>query len=109
VVHRLVHAEQEEDDLTPFGEVLAAAVDLDLDVVYDVNIEDGEIGGGSSGSRWGLGMERELGGEGIGESLEVEGIKAERILLDRSWRRSWSTGEGWHGGVGIIVEVCRHL
>jgi hypothetical protein len=41
VIQRLVHGEEEGDNLAPLGEVLAGGVYLELDVVGDMDIEDG--------------------------------------------------------------------
>jgi hypothetical protein len=41
VIQRLVHGEEEGDNLAPLGEVIAGGVYLELDVVGDMDIEDG--------------------------------------------------------------------
>jgi hypothetical protein len=45
VIQRFVHGEEEGDDLPPLGEVFAGGGDLKLDIVGDVDVEDG-VGGG---------------------------------------------------------------
>jgi hypothetical protein len=74
VIHRLVHGEEEADDLSPLGKVLADGIDLKFDVVGDVNVEDrvgwvGAIGCWSTVD---------------GEALEVLTIRRLTVRLRRS-------------------------
>jgi hypothetical protein len=41
VIKRLVHGQEEGEDLSPLGEVFTDGGDLKLDVVGDVDVEDG--------------------------------------------------------------------